>query len=225
MKPFLLFIFALFSVTLCHAQLEKGTRLIEGSFNVGGSSRTDEFNLFGGLTDFESRSNFLVVAPSIGWFTGNNTMVGLGLTYQHNTSKNFQFFNGGQQDPFITRENLFSMNSYYTKFSPLVDKLYLTTTVSFLVGLGTENSEFGDQEQESNILQINFNVVPGLTYFISDKWALQASIGQVFYQFRDAKWKTDIQDEPKNTSHNYGLNFSANTFRIGFQYFLSKRSE
>lgn len=222
MKRLLITSFAILTILTSHAQLSVGTRLIEGTFSAGGNSRTDEFNLFGGINDFEFRNNFLTVAPRIGWFTGNNTIAGLGFNYQHNTNKNF---NGGGQPPFITRRNLYSLNFFYTKYNPLVDKLYLTTTVNFLVGLGNENGEFNNEEQESNLFQAALNVVPGLTYFISEKWALQATIGQLFYQYQQSKWKIDIPDEPKNTSSNYGLSFSANTFTVGFQYFLARKGD
>lgn len=222
MKQLLISILTLFSFSFCYAQLEKGTRLIQGSFNVGGNSRTDEFNPFFGGNEFESRNNFLTVAPSIGWFTGNNTLAGFGLSYEHNSNKGISFFNGGQSET-ISRNNLFGFNFFFTRFNPLVDKLYLTTTINFSAGGGTEVFENGaDQERVSNVFQVGFNIVPGLTYFISDKWAIQASIGRVFYQYRQANLK-DSNPTSTNKVHNYGLNFSANTYLLGFQYFLSRK--
>ncbi len=228
MKHLLLTSFTILSFTFSHAQLQKGTMLLEGTFNVSGNSMTDEFNLFGGLNDFELRNNSIAIAPRIGWFTNNNLLLGVGLLFQNNTSKNFNFFNGTQSVVFITRNNLYSINPYFTKFSPLTDKLYLTTSVNVLIGFGSENAELGDQEQAADVFQAGLNIVPGLTYFISEKWGLQASIGQLFFQHRQAKLTTDLgqqQEDPKNTSNNFGLSFSANTYRIGFQYYLTRKKE
>lgn len=228
MKQLVLTILAVLSFSFCHAQLEKGTRFVEGAFGVFGSSRTDEFSQFGaGLNEFEARNNSVFIAPRIGWFTGKNSLVGIGVAYQSNSNKNFNFLNGVETNAFVRSDDVFSINPYFTKFSQLTDKLYLTTTVNVAVGLGIDRVENNDQIVEGDVFQLNFNVLPALTYFISEKWAVQGSIGQLFYQFRQTKLKSDIgqQGNPKNVNHDYGLNFSANTYRIGFQYFLTKKGE
>lgn len=228
MKQLVISILTVLSFSFCYAQLEKGSRLVEGTFGVFGSSRTDEFSLFGaGLNEFEARNNSVFVAPRIGWFTGNNSLIGIGVAYQSNTNKNFNFLNGVETNAFISNDDVFSLNPYFTKFSALTDKLYLTTTVNLAVGLGIDRVENNDQIIEGDIFQLNFDLSPALIYFISDKWAVQGSIGQLFYRFRQTKLKSEIgqQGDPKNVSHDYGLNFSANTYRIGFQYFLTKKGE
>ncbi|MDW3191172.1 MAG: hypothetical protein R8G66_02370 [Cytophagales bacterium] len=226
MKQLLISMLTVFSFYFSHAQLEKSNSLLEGSFNISGNSRTEDFRTFGGIGEFENRGNFIFIAPRVGWFTTNNSLFGVGLVYQSNTNKSFSFTNGTRTSTFITRNNLFAINPYYRKFSQLTDKLYLTTTVDAAIGFGKEKNDNDGQDIESNIFNASLTVSPGLTYFISDKWAIQTSVGQLFYQFRQSTLQTDLgqQGDPKNESNNYGVSLNLNTFRIGLQYFLSRKA-
>ncbi len=66
------------------------------------------------------------------------------------------------------------------------------------------------------------NAIPGITYFISNKWALQASIGSLFFHRIREELDTDfgLPEQPVNVDKIYGMNFDFNSFSIGFQYFF-----
>ncbi len=225
MKRILLALLIVTPFSFCQAQLQKGNMLLEGSLNISSESSTNEFNLFGVVNDTETSNTLLSFSPRLGWFTGNNALLGIGLTYEHRLFKVIDNFDVVQNNEIITRNNLFLINPYFTKFSPIADKLYLTTTINLAVGFGNESSDFTNNEQTADLVELRLNIVPGLTYFVSEKWALQANVGQLFYRYRRSKLSDAIPNELINSSSNYGISFSANTFRVGFQYFISRKSE
>ncbi len=208
-----------------NAQVQKGAILIGGSFSYSGSSDTNEFSVRNsGFINDEFKRNFIAARPQIGFFTTESILLGIGLTYEYSFLKHHNSFNGIPNTPFIQKSNIIFINPYLTKFSRLVDKLYFTTSVNLLAGIGEE--KFGENgEVETNIFEFRINITPGLTYFISDKWALRSSIGQLFYNRKQEKLTTDIglSEDPKNINNNYGLRLSFNTFTIGFQYYLNNR--
>ena len=148
-------------------------------------------------------------------------LFGIGLTYERNSSERLNSFNGTPSSSFIEKSSSFLINPYLTNYSKLTDQLYFSTSVNFLAGLG--KGKYGENEElETDLLELRFNIAPGLTYFISEKWALRAGIGQLFYNWKREKISTDIglDEDPKNKDNNYGVSFSFNTFRIAFQYIL-----
>jgi hypothetical protein len=205
-----------------HAQVQKGAILTGGSISYNGTNNKDEFSVNSGFVLDEFKRNFIAVRPQIGFFRNESTLLGIGLTYEHNSMEQLSSFNGSPNTPFVEKSNVIFINPYLTKFSKLTDKFYFTTTINLLAGFG--KGKYGENDElETNIFELRANVTPGLTYFISSKWALRGSIGQLFFNRKQEKIATDIglSENPKNVDNNYGLNISFNTFSIGFQYYLN----
>lgn len=207
------------------AQVQKGTILAGGSISYNGTNNKGEFSVNSGFVLDEYKRNLIAIRPHIGFFTTESMLLGVGLTYEHNSTERRGSFNGSPSTPFVEKSNLILINPYLTKFSRLTDKFYFTTTINLLVGLG--QGKYGENGTlETNIFELRVNITPGLTYFISNKWALRGSIGQLFYNRKQEKIATDIglSEDPKNVDNNYGLNVSFNTFSIGFQYYLNNNA-
>ena len=221
MKHLLITLFILSNIIIVNAQIQKGTILVEGSLGYNRFSNSNEFVSNGNVVEAESISEFLLLRPQIGFFSSESTLLGIGINYEHRTRE--------QQNPsstnnfdFSSSSNIILINPYFTKFTKLTDNFYFTTRINLLAGVGKLESN-GSSETESDIFDIRLNITPGLTYFVSNKWALTGSIGQLFYSRRQETLEVDSPDvdELKNVNSNFGLSAGLNTFSIGFQYYLN----
>lgn len=208
-----------------YAQIQKGAILTGGAFSFNKRKNETEFTLGNdiSLVEFGRKSSFIAIRPQIGVFSSASTLLGIGISYEHSASERTVYFNG---DPMIVSEktNTYFINPYYTKFGQLTDKLYFRTSINFLIGLGSDKGKYLEGlETRSDVFEFRLNVTPGLTYFISEKWALSGSIGQLFYDRRQETLTTDLggSEQPRNVDVNYGMSFSFNTFSFGFQYLLA----
>jgi hypothetical protein len=207
------------------AQLQKGAILAGGGFTYMGRNASDNFSTQPGAYQNDLKSTFLSIRPNVGFFLTESTLFGIALNYEYNSIVNQIVLNGNSRDPGIQKSNIILINPNLTKFIQLSDKFYFTTSVNLLAGLG--KGSLGENNRETNILDLRINVTPGLTYFISNKWAIQGSIGELFYNYKREKILADINqaEGAKNVDHRYGLSAQVNTFRVGFRYYLNNDSE
>lgn len=211
-----------FLMTSLIAQADKGTILLGGGIGFSGLNNTQEFSAnFSPFISSELESYSVAVRPQIGWFLNESTLLGIGLVYEHASLD--QTFTDPLSVTFESSQtsNLVLLNPYLIKYIELTDKLYFTGSFNLLVGIGSNTAE-SDLEIESDLLAFRLNVSPGLTYFFSDKWAVNAGIGQIFYNRTQATLQEDggSGDEPRNVDNTFGASFDFNTFTIGFQYFI-----
>lgn len=217
MKKLLFVLLASTILSTLNAQVQKDAVILGGSIIFNGNDNSNEFSSYNANSS-DYKSNFLSISPQIGYFATESLLLGIGLTFEHRDQEyQSQSYSGGYNgNTDKTRSNLFLINPYVTKYSKLNNKLYLTSTVKLQAGFGTE--------QDTKVFELRVNATPGLTYFVSEKWALKCSIGQLYYNRKKYTPDNDNNDDDdKNIHQNYGLNLSLNTFTVGFQYILNKK--
>lgn len=209
-------LFLLLSVA-ANAQIQQGTITIGGSFSINSQKNSQEF-LGANPTKSDVDRNSFSINPRVGYFATSTLVVGLGLTYDRVA---FERTHGGTSDPTsVTNELL--INPYVEKYFSISEKLYATTAFNILFGTG----KIKQGEFESDITSFRVNLMPGLTYFVSDKFAITGNFGQLFYNSRKIKNKTTTnQIESENTDSQFGLNVSLNSFSLGIRYFIGNMSE
>ena len=86
-----------------------------------------------------------------------------------------------------------------------------------------KNSD-GINESKSNVLNVRASISPGVTYFLSRQWAIAATAGELFYNYRKEKLINPSPSIPirqtQETDSDFGASLQFNTFSIGLQYFL-----
>ncbi|NOU61393.1 hypothetical protein [Marinifilum caeruleilacunae] len=214
MKHFLLLLFSITILSSLHAQIQKGSVITGGYLNYNTNDVSQKPNN-GGHTFTDIESNNLTLAPQVGVFVNESTLIGLGLTYEHTKNKSSYESMYYNSESYEDKRNLFLINPYLTKYSKLKDKLYFTTRLNLMVGFG--------KHEESKLLAFRANATPGLTYFVSDKWALTCNVGQIYYNRMRSKLTTEDFTN-KSIDEDYGLRVSFNTFTVGFQYVINKKS-
>ena len=211
MKRILLLVFTITLFFNLNAQIQKGSIITGGSIRYSGNDHSQKISPSDGSVN-DYNSNFLAIAPQIGFFTSESLLVGIGLTFEHDDYKHE--YNSYDRSTYEEKRNLFFINPYITKYSKLKDKFYFTTRVNLMAGIGKEN--------DAKLFEFRVNAKPGLTYFVSDKWALTCNVGQVYYNRKRTKLEEDSFSN-KNIDESYGINLDFNTFTIGFQYVLNKK--
>jgi len=193
-KLCLVAVFAIISMVSVNAQENEST-------SVGGFEQGDVF--ISGSAGFETtkfgdaKTNGFTFSPSLGYFVSDNIAVEFGLTIgsAENESEVKATTFGAQlgANYFFTPENAFSF------------------TLGAGLGYSTSKTKFGGNESpKTNI--IAFAVSPGLNYFVSDAFALRASIGALSY----ASAKLDI--DGAEASNAFGLNLDLSDIEFGVIY-------
>lgn len=192
MRKTVLLFASVFISTLAFAQTQKGDIQLSGTLNyskveTGNTIETSSFQL----------------TPRAGFFLSDNTSIGVILGYS--SQKN---------ETGITEQktDLFQFGVYSRFYKPVVDKLFFFLEPSILFGTGNIETT-GTNDRDNNTFSIA--VRPGLNYFLSDKLAMEASVGSLFYN------RTKIEGGGSSVETDaFGLNFNLSAFNIGASFFL-----
>ncbi len=193
--------------TAAAAQTSQGTVVLSGS--VGYSKTTDNEG-----DEFEQYQSTFNISPSIGYFISDGLEVGASIGYQK--AKNNMFYPTGWDMIEIEQEtSLFAFAPYLTKYFMVSDRVALTGTGSVGFSKGTSTFSFDSDKAESDLSGFQLAVVPGITFFPTEKIGINASFGSLGYASLTSEPK---EGEGKTKSSNLGLNLNASTLNVGFSY-------
>jgi len=181
MKNFFLTAIAVCTFTFMNAQedgFSKGDIFISGSFGLNSQSTGDIKN-----------SSFQFT-PRVGFFVADNIAVGARLG----------FTSGKQEVPFTEELKTSAINA------GAFGRYYFTPSSKFSI-FGEFGLEYASskQEQGNTELKINgfgVNVGPGVSYFLSDHFALEAFWGAIAY----ATAKPDVDGAESTDAISFGVN-------------------
>ncbi|MCU4176957.1 hypothetical protein [Carboxylicivirga sp. N1Y90] len=199
----------LFTLVLCaicgNAQGQKGLRELGGSFWYSSESNDEWVHYLS--TNVESKSERFAIRPKVGWFLNESSVLGLGLGYEFNKYTNHND---------ILKTNAFSINPYFRNYSKLSEKFYFTTTVnltfSFKKGVTNDDTDYKSREYRLAVL-------PGISYFISEKFAIKTYFGALYYNYATVK-VIEQEEEFKSKSNDFRLDFSMDSFGLGASYYF-----
>jgi len=228
MKKLLLMVIACTFFSTINAQVQKGTIILGGDINFNKNNLSQQYTSHSSTSEADKfKTTHISISPQCGMFISEFLEVGLGIAYQQNKSK---YIEGGSSsyddDNQTVKTNQFLIYPYITKYGKIAEKLYFTSTLKVQFGFGKHDDGRDRSTSESDISVFNINASPGLTYFISNKWSLKCTIGQLYYNRTKYSLdeSSDYYDGYENIDENLGLNLDLNTFTIGFQYVLNNKS-
>ena len=173
--------------TLSFAQITKGDIQLGG--NVGFSKTK--------IGSFET-SQF-TLSPRAGLFVSDLTSVGLTIGYSSTESNGLN-------------SNLLQFG-VYTRFHKMVaDQFYIYLQPSLAFGTGSEEN---GNAPDTDVSSFNIGIAPGMTYFLSPKFALEMNFGSLAYNST-----TNKNSGVESKRENYGLNLNLNTITLGFSYYI-----
>ncbi len=243
MKQILFFIIANLVIINLNAQVKKGTILIEGNINYSTvnlyKSYYSNYNSYGsGYNSYgygssygnqyssryvEAKSHSFNFSPKVGVFMSESVIVGVGVNYNYVYNKND--YTQRPMTKYKYRENVVSLNPYLTNFHKLTDKLYWSSTLNLLVGLGGSDLSVysGDNvEIDTDIFKLEANYSLGFSYFVSDKYALVTNFGRIYFKREEMTTSPTVGEDFDNSNQSFGLDFSWNSFTVGVQFFLNR---
>lgn len=173
--------------TLSFAQITKGDIQLGGAINFN--------KVESPLNDF---SNFSII-PRAGFFVSDLTSVG--ITTGFTSSK----LNGA-------KSNLFQFGVYARFHKMVADQFYIYLQPSLAFGTGSEEN---GNAPDTDVSSFNIGIAPGMTYFLSPKFALEMNFGSLAYNST-----TNKNSGVESKRENYGLNLNLNTITLGFSYYI-----
>ncbi len=212
MKKFLILITLLTSTIALTAQGQKGMKELEGNLSYSLSNQKVIYP-FDSQTD-ERKGERFVISPKIGWFVSQSSVLGVGVGIESEYVK----IERSDFETSVSKEHLFSFSPYFRNYQKITDKLFFTTTIDFALGFGKETR---DEDLKMDIFEISLNARPGLSYYLSDNWALKASFGRLYYRNTSRKVTEGLEEQQPNLKEtNFGINCSMDSFSLGLGYYF-----
>ncbi|MCB9304399.1 MAG: outer membrane beta-barrel protein [Lewinellaceae bacterium] len=230
MKNLLLTFALLMSIsTLALAQFQPGDAFLNGSFSLQFNNSSNGFLLASSNTiNFagEVSSVELSIQPRFGVLVSSNLALGLGLGYEGlfsetNTERAISPFPQTVKST-INRYSFSPFLRYYKSFE---DRFGLWLDLYGSVGLGKgkfENVQNGIRdEQEENQFNMQLGIRPGLYYFLNRRFALEASVGGIGFNY-DRRKMVDTESDPRRDSSFFTIFDTGIGFRLGLNFFLNR---
>ncbi len=194
MKKLLFAAIAVLGLTNVNAQEENVTT---GGFEQGDLyvSGTVGYNSF---SQGDADSNALTFSPTAGYFVSDNIAVELGLTI------------GSGEDTAKTKTSSFGGSLGATYFFTPADQFSFTLGAGVAYTNAKVNPDGEDNDTKWNNLAVV--VAPGVNYFVSDCFALRASIGALSYTSN----KADV--DGAEAANNFGINLDLSDINFGITY-------
>jgi len=204
MKKVLLTAVAVFSLTFVNAQEEKettGAGFSKGNVFVSGAVG------FGSETTGDDKTTGFTFSPKIGYFVSENIAIGARLGFDSNkndngvntVTKNNEFSAG------VFGRYYFTPASQFSVFAELGADINSTKTTTDVTGFPTS-------ESKSNGFGVAF--APGVNYFLSDNFAIEATWGVLGYNTN----KPDVAGADSTNNFSLGLDMRSLNFGLLYKF-------
>ncbi|MCA0380848.1 MAG: hypothetical protein LCH58_01705 [Bacteroidetes bacterium] len=218
--------FTLALLLLCggtlHAQLNKGTQLLTGSFNIGAGNQESSNN------NETLKNNNFGAGIGVGrqWVHKENRIRGFQIGYNYNSNtQNYQSVAGETK----RTSNTFNVGYVSQYLLPFGKKFYGTATILSQFAFSKQKEQY---ENNNNFATngenygLSVGIQPGLAYQLNKRWIADVTLGNLVganlnhSRYRSTSTTTNFKD--RSTSFNLNSMFSGNStyLGIGFRYIL-----
>ncbi|UOY05915.1 porin family protein [Muricauda sp. SCSIO 64092] len=194
--------------------IPKGTWTVGGNLSVNTLSNTSENEPF----TSENSSTGISFLPNLGYAVGKNTVLGIRPGYRYGESESTFLEDNTINSSRTTEFHALSIASYLRRFFPLNKNLalYLQGELGYEHLRGESTSENNTlSESESTTDTFFIGIRPGITYFVSKAFALEAGIGALQYERSESEF-TDSNETVISTEDRNRFNFDLDTSQIFF---------
>ena len=223
MKKIVLFVALLLTTNFAFAQLSKGNILVTGAFSISGSSSENTVN---NTTSDGPTVTSVSFVPNVSYFLTVRFALGLELGLSNNTTED-KDINGNTTVTTKDVTGTFSISPFVRYYVPLGQNFYFYGQGGFGVTTGgiestrTSVTTFGNNtvttetKSTSDISGFNVGLRPGITYFLNNRFALDASFGLLGIQNATVK---EGDDEFKTTEFNFNIIPNSLTFGLSYRF-------
>ena len=199
--------------SLCtFAQLQKGAMLFEGTLYF--SRRSDD----GGVNNYNTKTtnSSFRIDPKWGVMLNSKWMLGGVISLETGKTKN-KIASTDHLETSEHTERAFGWGPFIRRYFSITEKLYLYGDLVTLYEISKNKYKNPNYDTNGSLIQVSLQ--GGVAYFINSRWGITSSFGSVFYSHS----KTDRKNADSYTNSNYGISLQANTFSLGFQYYLRNK--
>ncbi|MCE4564656.1 autotransporter outer membrane beta-barrel domain-containing protein [Maribellus sp. CM-23] len=214
-KNLMPFLFLILSASTAMGQITKGDIII--GFNGNYTNTSTETGVITNLSQTDGK--YLNIGSSAGYFLTDNFVVGIGLDYIRNkeTRENSLYFNDRVHfESLDIKSKAFLPNVYVARYFSITNKFYFSATMKVSYGkLKTEfetvymerenlssdglsdisegtNPSMTSLSGESEVDYFSPQLIPELTYFITDRFSACLGLGGIKYSITD--WESSNSD-------------------------------
>lgn len=196
MKKVILTVAAVFAFGFANAQdktestgsgFGKGDVFVTGMFNVGTTKEGD------------AKTSTFNFSPKVGYFVSENIAIGLGLGFE--TSENAA----------KTKTDEFSVGAFGRYYFTPSSQFSVFGQLGFDVTSSKVTPDGGDSAKSNGF---NIALKPGISYFLSDSFAIEATWGELGFNSD----KADAEGAEAATEFNLGLNLESIGFGLLYKF-------
>lgn len=236
MKKLIIIPTLLFTAGIYKAQTSKGNFMLGG--NVGYSfNQTMNNDTTPARHHTENAGSNFNGGLSGGYFIKDNIAVGVIVNYSNNSSRSQNLQMGGTQ-LFINQNDysndMVSGGMFLRQYKILGQSRFaLFYQVNATYGIGTsltrQQSSFNGAITESvyrgrsSVLSVN--VYPGLTYFVTKRIGIEATLGSVGYSYMKDNNNRSSGLSSERTTQNLNVNFALSSLSLGVRIYLGKKKD
>ncbi|MEN7548890.1 outer membrane beta-barrel protein [Rapidithrix thailandica] len=196
----------LFFAIQASAQIGPGKILLGGSL---GFSSKDTENDNDWINSRNGTETTFELMPRIGFGLSENWVIGAGIGYQST-----KFDRDGSD--YEEKTNMFVFSPYARYYKMVSEKVGFFGEGTFAFGTGKYKPEPTGNKKDLSSFAVG--VTPGITYFITEKIAFEATMG--FLGYSQIKAEVDGTDDPESEKSEFGLNVDLTTLNFGVQFVL-----
>lgn len=201
MKKVLLSAIAVMAFGFANAQDVPTTGFSQGDVFITGSVG------FGSEKTGDFKTNTFNISPKAGYFVTNNIALGVQLGYT--TVKDTEDTPLGETEEKTTDLQIGAFGRYY--FTPARNFSFFGQLSAGYLSSKTETSPGGGEVKSDGV---NVALAPGISYFVSDHIALEATFGILGYRTT----KPDFDGAESTDNFDFGVNFSDINFGIVYKF-------
>ena len=206
---------ALFVFGFANAQGDPATGAAQGGGgDLGGWTKGDVFMSgsvgYRGESTGDAKFNEFEVMPRVGFFVSDNIAIGGMIGYQGTTNETI--IDVITEETAEVKDNMLTIGAFGRWYATPANQF------SFFAELGlnynTMNSETEGIDEEIKANGFEFALTPGVNYFISPNFALEASIGVLSYETS----KPDFEGAESTDTFSLGVNLSQINFGLVYKF-------
>ena len=207
MKKIILSAIALSVFGFANAQETTGSNDGKG-FNNGDVVISGRFGISSQKTG-DVKSDSFTVSPGVGFFVSDNIMIGGQLGYTSN-SEDQDIFDDG--DLYEVKTTTFTVGAFGRYYATPKSDFSVFGELGFVYATAKQEVDGFDGEAKVNGFGAAFT--PGISYFIGDHWALDATIGELSY----TSLKPDTDGADATNTFNLNLDLTDITFGVIYKF-------
>lgn len=175
---------ALCGAVTAFAQIEKGMSVLTGNISLSGGDQATTTDANGVSSTVNSKSKGFGTSISYGYFVANNWVIGLRGSYGVNRSDL-----EGNNSKSMSRASNTGMAIYTRRYFLIAERFYFHVEGGLSYSYGVTNSKvdtdpvWNSETTATSVIYVN----PGLTYFVTKKFAVTANIGSANYTKQESK--------------------------------------